>query len=60
MSIDFATHFIDMIGQWCNNSDIMIASGGKLSIINLSNTNTMFIFMQPSMETEMLKNFSEN
>ena len=43
MSIDFATHFIDMIGQWCNNSDIMIASGGKLSIINLSNTNTMFI-----------------
>ena len=43
MTIDFATHFIDMIGQWCNNSDIMIASGGKLSIINLSNTNTMFI-----------------
>ena len=43
MSIDFATHFIDMIGQWCNNSDIMIASRGKWSIINLSNTNTMFI-----------------
>ena len=43
MSIDFATHFIDMIGQWCNNSDIMIASGGKWSMINLSNTNTMFI-----------------
>ena len=43
MSIDFATHFIEMIGQWCNNSDIMIASRGKWSIINLSNTNTMFI-----------------
>ena len=43
MSIDFATHFIDMMGQWGHNSDIMIASRGKWSIINLSNTNTMFI-----------------